>query len=204
MRGGGGERIGEKLKNIERPLAPKQSDAQGVGEPRALAARPAWATTTIAALVNLLWLTTPPSTAGMSFLKVMNLFSYSLTGAESQKPLRSGTCFFTTRRTSIARSVKSRFSFARRTAGDVTPSRLPTLLVMMDHVKANSLLHDSLLGERELVVIADLAIGHTDAEPVGPWTAECAMMALTHPLEHDRPREFYIDRALELIAAISG
>lgn len=55
-----------------------------------------------------------------------------------------------------------------------------------------------------LLVVSDLAVGCIDAYPVGSKTSERVMMALTHSIDHDRPREFYTDAAPKLIVAMQG
>lgn len=57
---------------------------------------------------------------------------------------------------------------------------------------------------RELLRLTDFATGYIGAYLVGSKTSERVLMALTHFLGHDQPRDLYADRALELIAAVRG
>lgn len=75
-------------------------------------------------------------------------------------------------------------------------------LTAMEHVSAVSLIHNGLSGERELLVVSDLATGSLGAYPVGSKIAKRVLMALSNFLGHDRPREFDTDRAPEFVSVV--
>lgn len=110
--------------------------------------------------------------------------------------------FCTLRRTLIAKSAKNPFLHRTPTGGgNVEPFALLGDLVTMDHVNANSLIHNGLSGEKELLAASDFATGYFGAYPVGSKSAERVLMALSNVLGHDRPKELYTERAPELVSA---
>lgn len=75
-------------------------------------------------------------------------------------------------------------------------------MITMDHANANALIHGGLGGERQLLVVSDLATGYLEAFPVPSKTPERVLSSLLRYLGHDRARAFHTDRAPELIAAV--
>lgn len=107
-------------------------------------------------------------------------------------------------RTSIARfgriPVALRYQTRRRR--NVEPFMEVGELITMGRVSANTLIHNSLAGEKELLDVSDVAIRFIGACPVGSRCAERVVMALSNFLGHDRPRMFYTERAPELVSSI--
>lgn len=68
----------------------------------------------------------------------------------------------------------------------------------MDHANANALIHNGLFGERELLVLSDVATGFLGAYPVGSKDADRVTISLVHFLAN----VFHTDRAPEFIMAV--
>ena len=74
--------------------------------------------------------------------------------------------------------------------------------VTMDHVDANSEAMQSYVGDRDLLVIYDLAIGCLGAYPVKSKGMSEVLQSLVHFAGGDRVKSVYSDRAPTLIAAV--
>ena len=75
-------------------------------------------------------------------------------------------------------------------------------MITMDHIDANDLRKNGLHGEKDMLIVFDLATAWIAAYPVMNKTAGCVVSSLINFLGQEKAKAFYSDKAPELLAGV--